>query len=444
MLRGCRGIGRRYGYPHRPVARRNRVHGRRHDRRRQGGLCGCRAGDALREGPLHVARRGRRGVGHGRRDRRRRIVRRYVDGRRDDDADAGRGDHGDAQHGVPPFGRADRDGRGRHRRDLSHYAGGVEGRRRDRLRTGRDGHRVCLCRRRDDDRLHDQHGRRLRLLGDLRRAGCRRVAHVERRRGRPRGAAGCGVDLEERQPHGGLHHPCRHGRHERGVGRDRRRAVACGRLLLSLRRVGAPLRGDRCGVADDQAGGGCLYGRDLFRGRRDESRAHQQGQPHGLLSLLRAGGGRNGRRDRIGRGAAARRARNRRRRPAHAHGRLQPHDVAVGAHYDAQLPARRSGGRLSDQSLRHTARNLQDVDDAQPRLGWRRRHRCLQIGLPAGFQRDEQGYGRLQLEDRPHVQLPQHGGAQSGVGRHRERRRAWSPTLRSRPSAVATILSTNT
>ena len=94
-----------------------------------------------------------------------------------------------------------------------------------------------------------------------------------------------------------------------------------------------------------------------------------------------------------------------------AHGRLQPHDVAVGAHYDAQLPARRSGGRLSDQSLRHTARNLQDVDDAQPRLGRRRRHRCLQIGLPAGFQRDEQGYGRLQLEDRPHVQLPQHGGA---------------------------------
>lgn len=161
-----------------------------------------------------------------------------------------------------------------------------------------------------------------------------------------------------------------------------------------------------------------------FAADRDESRAHQQGQPHGLLSLLRAGGGRNGRRDRIGRGAAARRARNRRRRPAHAHGRLQPHDVAVGAHYDAQLPARRSGGRLSDQSLRHTARNLQDVDDAQPRLGWRRRHRCLQIGLPAGFQRDEQGYGRLQLEDRPHVQLPQHGGAQSGVGRHRERRRA--------------------
>jgi len=85
-------------------------------------------------------------------------------------------------------------------------------------------------------------GVRLRLLGDLRRAGCRRVAHVERRRGRPRGAAGCGVDLEERQPHGGLHHPCRHGRHERGIGRDRRRAVACGRLLLSLRRVGAPLR----------------------------------------------------------------------------------------------------------------------------------------------------------------------------------------------------------
>ena len=39
--------------------------------------------------------------------------------------------------------------------------------------------------------------------------------------------------------------------------------------------------------------------------------------------------------------ASARRARNRRRRSAHAHGRLQPHDVAVGAHYDAQLYARR-------------------------------------------------------------------------------------------------------
>ena len=412
MLRGCRGIGRRYGYPHRPVARRNRVHGRRHDRRRQGGLCGCRAGDAPSR---RAATRGApRATWRGPRSARPSSTNRSpisVDGRRDDDADAGRGDHGDAQHGVPPFGRADRDGRGRHRRDLSHYAGGVEGRRRDRLRTGRDGHRVCLCRRRDDDRLHDQHGRRLRLLGDLRRAGCRRVAHVD----------------------------------DEGAGRVVLRAAewtskSDNRTAVFTIHVGTADTSEASAEiavvqlrVDDYY---YLYGASVPRYEAIDAALQMTKQEEGVytaetyfaadgtnpvrinkdsrtasLSLLRAGGGRDGRRDRIGRGTA----------PAgpeiDADG-LRTLTVDFnrmtwqwGAHYDAQLPARRSGGRLSDQSLRHTARNLQDVDDAQPRLGRRRRHRCLQIGLPAGFQRDEQGYGRLQLEDRPHVQLPQHGGA---------------------------------
>lgn len=114
---------------------------------------------------------------------------------------------------------------------------------------------------------------------------------------------------------GGLHHPCRHGRHR--ARRRPRSPVVQLRVDDYYYLYGASVpryEAIDAALPDDQAGGGSLYGRDLFRGRRDESRAHQQGQPHGLLScyVLAAGGT-------VAEIASAeaplpRRARNRRRR----------------------------------------------------------------------------------------------------------------------------------
>lgn len=150
------------------------------------------------------------------------------------------------------------------------------------------------------------------------------------------------MDLEERQPHGGLHHPW--------SGTADTSEASAEIAVVQLR-------------VDDYY---YLYGASVPRYEAIDAALQMTKQEEGVYTaetyfaadgtnpvrinkdsrtasypcyVLAAGGtvAEIG----IGRGAAARRARNRRRRSAHAHGRLQPHDVAVGAHYDAQLYARR-------------------------------------------------------------------------------------------------------